>query len=358
MLPPNINSQLRTQYQLSVITASKIPTGLINETYKIDAESGAFILQKLNPIFAPESIYDVDAISQYLKSQGMLTQKIIRTREGKLWLEDNGEVWRLMSYIPGQIFEKLETQKIAYEAGKILGQFHRALANFKYGFRHHRPMHHNTEKHFKLFLKAAGDSSSDAPVEIRMTNEIDALKNTILELPKLLLPKSLRKTITHGDPKVSNVIFNNPSQPPLNLRGGVMELRAIALIDLDDVGNHHSPLIELGDAFRSWCGNYEDDPGNSFDLEKFSAAFAGYQDGSKDFLIAEEKKLIPRAIKLITLELASRFLRDYFEDSYFGWSPKKYKSRREHNLARARGQVALYNDIVKKEREIASACSQ
>lgn len=363
-------SSILNHYPLSdVVSVSKITTGLINETYKIEAGSGAFILQKLNPIFVPESIYDVDTVSQYLKSHGVLVQEIIRTHEGKLWVEENSEIWRLMTYIPGEIYERIKNSDMAYAAGKILGQFHRALADFKYEFRHHRPMHHNIVRHFELLEKslknrrrvttvgATRDLTSDY-------KEINGLKKIILELPKLLLPKNLRQAVTHGDPKVSNIVFGLiEAEPPSFARSRSLQsasrlglYKAIALVDLDDVGNHHSPLVELGDAFRSWCSSYEDDPDNSFDLEKFSAAFAGYNDGSKDFLATEEKKLIPQAIKLITLELASRFLRDYFEDSYFGWNPEKYKSRRDHNLARAKGQVALYNDIVKKERKIIQQC--
>lgn len=341
-----------TNYNIGEVDSiSKIPTGLINETYKINASNGVFILQRLNPIFAAESIYDVDAVSQYLKNQGMLVQEIIRTREGKLWVEEKGEIWRLMTYVPGSVYERIENPQMAYAAGKILGQFHHALTNFKYEFRHHRTMHHATEKHFELFLKATERQETRSQKQETMNkNELQKLTKIVLQLPKLLLPTSLRKTITHGDPKVSNIIFGVDDQ---NLalkfdRNEMSNKKAIALIDLDDVGNQHSPLIELGDAFRSWCGGYEDDPNNTFDLKKFQAALSGYNEGAKNFLTNEERKLIPQAIKLITLELASRFLRDYFEDSYFGWNQKKYKSRRQHNLARTKGQVALYNDIVRK----------
>ncbi len=320
----------------------EIMVGLINQTYKIDTDEGSFILQKLNPIFTPKSIEDVNAVSQYLKSKELITQEIIKTRNGKLWVEEKKEIWRLMTYIPGEVFTKIENPNIAYEAGKILGQFHHALADFKYNFRHHRIMHHATEKHLKLFLKVIRSNEQ----EMRNNSDIENLKKTILGLSKLLLPKNLRRTITHGDPKISNVIFRAID------RARIPITQAIALIDLDDVGDHHSPLIELGDAFRSWCGGYEDDPKNTFNLEKFMAALQGYLEGSSNFLTKKELGLLPQAIKLITLELASRFLRDYFEDCYFGWNPKKYTSRQAHNLARTRGQVALYNDILKKDHEI------
>jgi len=115
-----------------------------------------------------------------------------------------------------------------------------------------------------------------------------------------------------------------------------------------DTCSRSSILVELGDAFRSWCGNEEDDPKNRFCLRKFRSAWSGYKKGSDGFLTAREKSLIPKCIGTITLELACRFLTDYFEDSYFGWDSKRYKSRKEHNLARCRGQIKEFQDYKKK----------
>jgi hypothetical protein len=61
---------------------------------------------------------------------------------------------------------------------------------------------------------------------------------------------------------------------------------------------------------------------------------------------------VAQGIGTITLELAARFLADYFNDNYFGWDPKRYKSRRAHNLARARGQIALFKDLQKKMKQV------
>ena len=56
---------------------------------------------------------------------------------------------------------------------------------------------------------------------------------------------------------------------------------------------------------------------------------------------AEEREAIVGGVERIALELASRFCRDVFEDSYFGWSAARFPSRRAHNLFRARGQLSL-----------------
>ena len=46
-------------------------------------------------------------------------------------------------------------------------------------------------------------------------------------------------------------------------------------------------------------------------------------------------------LETVCIELAARFAVDAFRDSYFGWDPSRFPTRRVHNLVRARGQLAL-----------------
>jgi hypothetical protein len=52
------------------------------------------------------------------------------------------------------------------------------------------------------------------------------------------------------------------------------------------------------------------------------------------------------------LGLAARFLNDYHEDFYFGWDKERYPNRRAHNLARTKGQIALYKDFKERKGEL------
>jgi hypothetical protein len=47
-------------------------------------------------------------------------------------------------------------------------------------------------------------------------------------------------------------------------------------------------------------------------------------------------------VEWISLELAGRFASDALDESYFGWNSQRYSGRGEHNLVRARGQLALH----------------
>lgn len=46
-------------------------------------------------------------------------------------------------------------------------------------------------------------------------------------------------------------------------------------------------------------------------------------------------------LETVSAELSSRFAADTIVDSYWGWDPTRFASRRDHNLLRARGQLAL-----------------
>jgi hypothetical protein len=54
---------------------------------------------------------------------------------------------------------------------------------------------------------------------------------------------------------------------------------------------------------------------------------------------------IVEGLETICIELSSRFAVDALEDRYFGWDEQRFASRREHNIARAAGQLALFNSV-------------
>ena len=321
-------------YSLTNYSVQQVNVGLVHETYLIKADEGDFILQRLNRIFDDKVIKNVDSVSNYLNQHYFLAQTVIKTITGYLGVDPkwgcDKRWWRLLSYVPGRVFEKAESDDMVYSCGIILGKFHCLMRGYHGELDPGRRVH-DTCRHFELFKEK---------VLVGSGSEIDSLCNTILEIPNLLLPTDLKVEITHGDPKISNIVFANHAV-------------AECLIDLDGCNRQNNIFIELGDAFRSWCNvGYEDGISNLFDLNKFKAGWSGYLEVCGSDFDSERRLLVPRAIKLITLELASRFLRDYFEDFYFGWDSSRYRSRKDHNLARAKGQIALFNDICAKDSDL------
>ncbi len=322
--------QVLLNYNLRPQEITPILVGLINETHLVKASEGDFILQKMNAMYDLNTILKVSGVGKFLNARKLLAPLTVQTTKGQWGVEYGGRWWRLVTYIPGRVVEKVGGPAMAFEAGKILGQFHAVMQDYPDDLLEIRPIHDYVWNWVKFSIVASG----------KLEPEIELLRKVISDLPQLFLPGGLETSVTHGDPKVSNIIFEK-------LTDG-----AVALIDLDGCSRRNNVIVELGDAFRSWCGGYENDDQNRFNLERFRAGWNGYRDGRKESLTYTEQMSLPRAIKLIILELASRFLLDYFENQYFGWDAQRFSSRRAHNLARARGQVSLYQDFLQKERQV------
>ena len=100
----------------------------------------------------------------------------------------------------------------------------------------------------------------------------------------------------------------------------------------------NSELVDLGDALRSWCQTKE----NKFNSQIYFKALEGYNIENK---ISYDESIVMSSVGLITLELAIRFLTDYFEESYFQWDNKKYSSSAEHNYTRTLKTLNYYQNI-------------
>jgi Ser/Thr protein kinase RdoA (MazF antagonist) len=324
--------EIITEYNIGVIhKLLPLREGIIHKTWKVETDLGIFILQKVNPIYTPLVMEDLKAVLEYLKSKGFEMTEVVETKNKHLYVEDEANFWRILTYIEGKSYGEVNNPQTACEAGKLLGFYHKSLVDFQYNFKHIR----ETVNNIPLLYKKYKD------VVINNTNpDIEYMIPAINKMIEFKLPPYLRKTINHGDPKISNFIFTNSSPP-----------KAITMVDFDDCGKNYNVLHELGDAFCSWSWKPQEIH-NLFDLALFNTGLHGYFEGSQGFLLEEEWNFLPQALKLHLLQLISRFVRDFFEDTYFEWDSSLYTSRKEHNLARAKEYFALYEDICKKENKI------
>ena len=336
-----VPKKVLAQYDIGAVKTTKLlSSGLIHRTFRVKATKGEFILQRLHPILASKEIAeDFFVVTTFLNDEGFLSPKCVLTKKLTVLAKDGKHVWRMQTFISGNTFHKLEKPAMAAEAGRIFARFHMTLDRLPYRFKSKKVLH-ETEKIFAAFKKTVA-ANRKKPLMDEVKEEVELI---LKELPNLFLPKGLPMRAIHGDPKISNILFDADD-------------KAKTIVDLDTC-NRRPILVEFGDAFRSWCGLKEDDPKNRFRLPIFKAAWKGYSQEAGKFLTKKEISLIPQSVGLITLELASRFLKDYFEDSYFGWDSKRYPSRRAHNLASARGQVALYRDLKKKMRTVQSVIAR
>lgn len=326
-----------------------VTSGLINRTFLAceaataeRPERPVAVLQRLHPVFSAEVNVDLDAVTTHLAARGMDTPRLLRTVTGAPWVMQPGGVWRALEYVPGTTLHRIEDPATARAAGDLVGRFHRAVDTLEHGYAFQRAGVHDTPAHLarlreRMDAPAAGQADD-------LDRDARALARDILAAAAALpaLPP-LPARHTHGDLKISNVLFF-PGDPG----------RARCLVDLDTLGRQ-TMAYELGDAMRSWCNPHgEDDTEARVDEDIFAAAMEGYRAGAGDLLSAPERAAIVPGLETVCVELAARFCVDVFDDAYFGWDPRRYPSRRAHDLTRARSQLALARSVREARRSIAA----
>ena len=326
----SVHPEVLEVFGLAGARPERLTSGLINASWRVETPTGErYILQRVNPLFRATVNDDIDAVTRHLEGKGMLTPRLVRTSGGNLTLVHDGDVWRLLTFISGISRDALEISRQAREAGSLLGRFHLALADLRHTFSSPRLGVHDTARHLGELERVLGSHRDH-----RCFDTIAPVAERILELASRLpdLPPA-EEGIVHGDPKISNFIFDPVTD------------EAICLVDLDTVAPMQV-ILELGDAFRSWCNPAgEDTAKTEFSVPFFHAAVGGYTRVAADLLSDDEWRALPAATLTITLELASRFAADALRENYFGWDSARFESAADHNLVRAAGQLCLAESI-------------
>jgi Ser/Thr protein kinase RdoA (MazF antagonist) len=334
--PPDDLIGVLERYGLEDSEISELGAGLINKTYLItNGNGGQFLVQRINPMFESSILEDIDAVTQHLENKGLLTPRLIHTLDDGLFAESHGARWRLYNFIQGRVFEYINKPVIAREAGIVLARFHQALLDLDYDFKHVRYGVHDTQNHMAN-LRTALETQSAHPRFGQILPLAEAILDCYAKLPTL---ESVPLRKVHGDPKITNVLFEEKAD------------RALCLIDFDTLSNMALPL-ELGDAFRSWCNPHgEDTEATDFSLDLFRAGLEGYVAEGKTFLLEEEWRSIVPATNTIFIELAARFCADALNESFFGWNKEQFNSHSEHNEIRARGQFNASRALMKQYKQ-------
>lgn len=325
------------------ISCQEFGSGHINNTYKVETDQGnKYVLQHINqyvfkkPAEVMENISAVTTHIQKKSSNICRTPRYFQTKDGSYhYMDSDGEYWRMCDFISGLCLDLPESNEDLYQSALAFGWFQESLADFPANTLHETiPNFHNTADRYVQFKESVKKDRagrvSNAQKEIDFLLAREEIAGTLVrELEEGKLP--LR--VTHNDTKLNNVLLDKVTH------------KCLCVLDLDTV-MPGSSLYDFGDAIRFGASTAAEDEEDiskvGIDLDLFRVYTMGYLEAIPS-LTEEEIRLLPLSAVIITLELASRFLKDYLDgDLYF-------KTKKpDHNLIRAKSQIALAYDMEKK----------
>ncbi len=333
----------------------EIHSGIINRTYLVRLQDSKrqqnwrYIFQRINtrvfrdPYRVMDNIIHVtEHIKRHLlEANGSYARRVLsfaHAKDGKAYFEnpDLG-FWRAYEFVDNTVaYNSAPTRDHVFQAGKAFGQFQLMLTDYDATSLYETiPDFHHTVKRLQALHRAIEENRAGRLAEVRaeadfiLSREADA--GVILNA---LASGAIPWRVTHNDTKINNVLFDADS------------VDAICVIDLDTV-MPGSSLYDFGDAIRSGaCAAAEDEPNLDLvemDLEKFRLFTKGFIKGTHSLLTENELEMMPVSCKIMTLELAARFLTDYLNgDEYFHITDNR------QNLRRARTQIKLVGDMEQK----------
>jgi hypothetical protein len=269
------------------------------------------------------------------KDLGGQTLNLYPGRGGKFWVAgENGGIWRCYNCIEGcHTYDIVENTRQAYQAARAFGAFQDLVSDLPpEEIEETIPHFHHTRRRYERLMQMAqadphGRSGAVGP-ELEFIRKREADVDRILDL---LASGGIPTRITHNDTKINNVMIDGETDG------------AVCVIDLDTV-MPGSVLYDFGDLARTAVSPAAEDASDLSTVEMrmpmFEALVEGYLDAAGSFVNEMEVAHLAFSAKLITFEVAIRFLTDYLEgDVYF-------KTQRSgQNLDRARTQLALVERI-------------
>ena len=316
-------------------------SGHINLTLKVETDAGfTYILQKINQyVFQRpvELMENACAVTEFLRQKDTNprhTLHFIPALDGNCYhFDEENQFWRMYQYVDGLSLDNPETDDDLHQSGLAFGRFQRLLSDFPADTLHVTiPNFHNTIDRYRL-LQQSMDADAcgrlqevDAEVEFLMTH-----KELACTLQRMLDAGELPLRVTHNDTKLNNVLLDSQTR------------KHLCVLDLDTVMPGLS-LYDFGDSIRfgAATADSEDSQDTQLDLHLFEVYTRGFLSEATD-LTENEIKMLPLSTAVLTIELATRFLKDYLDgDLYF---KIHYPTQ---NLDRTRGQIALARDMLAK----------
>jgi len=317
--------------------------GNINSTFLVTTDAGhQYILQKINTYVFRQPVQlmaNAGAVTDFIRrriADPRLVLHFINTYESLPYHRDDaGGFWRMYDFIGGITLDAPKRDEDLYQCALAFGRFQHLLSGFPADTLFDTiPDFHNTPVRLEQLKASANSDCAGRLAQVRQ--DVQFLLDRQArgsKLQQLLEEGTLPLRVTHNDTKLDNVLLDPVTR------------KALCVLDLDTVMSGLS-VHDFGDCVRCAAATAtEDEPiaeNMKLDLHRFRVCTRGFLEGAPSLTKAEMENL-PLGAYTITLELAARFLADYLGgDLYFKTAYP------QHNLIRARSQMALLADMEKK----------
>ena len=323
--------------------------GHINHTFLVTTDTeNVYILQRINKYVFKDPVKvmaNASAVTNYIGARIDDPRQVLHfipSLRGKYYhRDDQGEFWRMYDYAEGFCLDAPESPEDFYQSALAFGNFQHLLSDFPADTLYETiPEFHNTVDRFRQLKEAiradnVGRAVTAQP-EIEYALSMEELCSTLQHMKEA---GTIPLRVTHNDTKLNNVLLDKRTR------------KSLCVLDLDTVMPGLS-VHDFGDAIRFGAATAaEDDPDPSkmkLDLQMFEAFTRGFLETASE-LTKKELDMLPMGALTMTVEVGIRFLKDYLDgDLYFRTAYP------EHNLVRARTQLALAADMQKKWSEMES----
>jgi Ser/Thr protein kinase RdoA (MazF antagonist) len=322
--------------------------GNINDTFLASSPQKSLVLQRINSHVFPHPerlIHNLRLVSNYLQSQINQEKQrwedaiLLPTLSGKWFVRDEKhKLWRALSYVDESVsIAKVQNTLQATQTGWALGRFHNKLSDIEaQQLKVPLPGFHLLSSYLNKYDTLNQSATSSAKIQ-QCRENIERNRTSALSLERAINKGEITTTITHGDPKIENILFDRETG------------KAVSIIDLDTIGPGFFQH-DIGDCLRSICNRGgETNPAGTiaFDMELCRATLKGYLKEVKELFTVKDLEHIYDGIQAITFELGLRFFTDYLQGNIY------FKcTNPEQNLQKALTQFALFQDVSEKKPHI------
>lgn len=289
----------------------EINQGYINDTYLVlDENNPLYILQRVN-----QNVFkDIEGIMQNINNafnllidQEYTPITLFKTHTGLSYhTQGNEGYWRLMTYINNSTaYNNAPDEMVAKEAGKIVGKFHKLLADAVLDvYIDTIPRFHDLSLRENQFE----DSLINAKKEkLEISRDAIAFAKSTLEKLKIIKNDRLPQRVCHNDTKLNNILFSKDSN------------KALCLIDLDTIMKGYF-YYDFGDAIRTIANRAEEDEQDHSKITFEKPLFEAFIDGLKDngaFLYQEEIDTLAWGAVFMPFIHGLRALTDYLNNNIY-----------------------------------------